>query len=395
MKIAWIEIWSGLSGDMLLGALLDAGWSEDRLRVAVESLNLGPFRLEVERRQHRGMTGIGLRVEVPADPPHRRYDDVVRILEAATLPADARRHALEAFRLLAEAEARVHGVSVGQVHFHEVGAFDSIVDIVGCAVAVHELGLERIWASPVPISHGEVRIAHGVTPVPAPATALLLEGWPVRADDASGEFVTPTAAALLRALAEPDARIPEMRVARVGYGAGTREHPRLPNLVRVWIGEASPEDRPAREDLVYGQVSVIEAQMDDIDPRFLSTVADQLLDAGALDVYRTPVLMKKGRLGTLVTIVARPDAADRLAGRLLDSTSTLGVRVRSEGRWEAPRRLEEVQTSLGPVRVKWVGVEGRRIPSVEHDDIVRISRESGLPLEEIRFRVLRETLPPG
>jgi uncharacterized protein (TIGR00299 family) protein len=393
MKIGWIELWSGLSGDMLLGALLDAGWSEERLRAAIDLLGLGPNRLVVERRGHHGLTGLGIRLApLETDPPHRGYAEIRRLLEGVPLPRDVRDRSLDAFRLLGEAEARVHGVPLERVHFHELGACDSLVDIVGSILAAHELGLRVLRAGPVPLGRGEIRIDHGTVPAPAPATAILLEGWPVFPDPVEGEFVTPTAAVLLRVLAEPGP-MPAMRLERVGYGAGTREHPRLPNLVRLWIGEEGFSAGAPDSGSELRQVAVLETQIDDMNPRFVASLADELLGAGALDVFQVPVSMKKGRVGILLTVIARPEEGDSLAQRILKLSSTLGVRVRMEARWEIGREIQVLPTSFGPVRVKWATGAERRIPSVEHADVVRISKETGLPWEEIRVRILRE-IPP-
>jgi uncharacterized protein (DUF111 family) len=267
------------------------------------------------------------------------------------------------------------------------------VDVVGTIAGLFELGVERLTASPVPLGRGEIRIDHGAVPVPAPATAILLEGWPVRPDEVEGEFVTPTAATLLRILAEPAEAMPPMWLRRVGYGAGTREHPRLPNLVRLWIGDGNQREMASPSEVEYRQVSVLETQVDDMDPRFLSLLADELLELGALDAYRTPVVMKKGRLGTLLTVVAPPSEADRLAQEVLRRSSTLGVRVRLDGRWETPREIQTLTTGLGVFRVKWRGPQGGRMPTVEYEDLVRASKATGRSVGEIEFRILSEILP--
>jgi pyridinium-3,5-bisthiocarboxylic acid mononucleotide nickel chelatase len=410
VRTAWLDFWTGLAGDMFVGALLDAGWEADRLRRAVDSFGLGPLHLEIERRTHQGFTGLGIRVVPPPDSPHRGLREIRAILGAADVPREVRSRALEVFALLAEVEGRIHGTEPERVHFHEVGAADALVDIVGTVLGLHDLGVDKVVAGPVPIGGGEIRMAHGLVPGPAPATAILLEGWPVRPAGVEGEFFTPTAAALLRSLARPAVEMPAMRIERVGYGAGTRRHPTRPNLIRIWIGSedslaggnaagmaaaAGPAADPVALAPLLTRVAVLETQIDDMDPRFLASVADSLLAEGALDVYRAPVLMKKGRLGVLLSVICRVPEAGRISGLILSRTTTLGVRMREEGRWELPRRTETVRTELGEVRLKWAGLAGSERPAPEYEDLLRISQEHGLSLEEVQRRILRSMPDPS
>lgn len=416
-RTAWIEFWTGLSGDMFVGALLDAGWSETSLRAGVEALGLGALGIEVVRRRHRGLTGLGITVTAPGEDKARHFTEIAALIEGASLPERPRRRAIEVFRLLGEAEARIHGIPLERVHFHEIGAVDSIVDIVAVCLAVEELGIGELFAGAVPIGRGFVSMDHGRLPVPAPAASLLLAGWPIRMVEDEGEFLTPTAAALLRVLARPRSTMPSMRVEAVGFGAGTREHPSHPNLVRIWIGERTesaglrawetadagvagppvgelsgpgPEAGAAVSIPRLDRVSVLGTQVDDMDPRYLALLADQLLGAGALDVSRTAVSMKKGRLGTRLEVICRPDDAFRMARMILAESTTLGVRVREEGRWELPRQEEQVTTSLGPVRVKRVGRERGDRLVLEFDEVVRLAEAAGRPVEEIRALLSRE-----
>ncbi|MFN8546693.1 MAG: LarC family nickel insertion protein [Candidatus Eisenbacteria bacterium] len=239
MRIAHLEFWSGLAGDMFVGALLDAGWPEERLREVVSALDLGSVEIEVERRTHRGLSGVGIRVRAAKDPHARHLEEILKLIDAARIPARAKETATRAFRLLGEAEAKIHGIPIERVHFHEVGAADSIVDFVATATALADLEIERVTAGAIPLTTGWVEMDHGGLRGPGPATALLLEGWPVHSVPVEGEFFTPTAAALLRAVAIPLEVTPNMQVERVGYGAGTRPHPQLPNLVRLWLGQAT------------------------------------------------------------------------------------------------------------------------------------------------------------
>jgi uncharacterized protein (TIGR00299 family) protein len=300
--------------------------------------------------------------------------------------------ALAVFERIAEAEARVHGVPVETIHFHEIGALDSIVDVVAAAQAIEDLGIDRLTASPIPIGGGTVRMEHGLLPVPAPATAMLLEGWPILSVPDSGEFITPTGAALLAVLAHPEAQLPSMRVRRVGWGAGTKEHPRLPNLVRLWLGEPAPSVTESRP-LSVRTVSVLETQLDDCDPRWLALETEQLRREGALDVFLDPAQMKKGRLGTRVTVIAAVESADRLARILLERTPSLGVRIREERRWEVERREGWVETPLGRVRVKWVRRPDGWIPRVEADEVARLSAARGESASDIAEMLLRALGP--
>lgn len=406
MTTAYFELWTGLSGDMFVGAFLDAGWPEERLRWGIDALHLGKIDVEVERRKHGGFVGQGIRVRPEPDPPHRGYPEIRDLLGASELPERVRERATEVFHRLGEVEARIHGVSLSEIHFHEIGALDSIVDITSAVLALEEMGVERLLAGPVPLTRGRVETAHGSIPVPAPATAMLLEGWPVRSSPVEGEFVTPTAAALLQVLGHPAETMPPLRVRKVGHGAGTLRHPELPNLVRLWIGEEPDrEETPAGVEGSGGEapwirrrICVLETQIDDLEPRPLAVLSDRLLDAGALDVLRVPVLMKKGRQGTLLAVLARPGSDTvRLLHRILLESTTLGVRVREEDRWELPRAEQTVDTALGRVRVKWSWGPAGPSARPEFEDVVRIALDRGLPVVEVQRRTeaeLRNLEPP-
>lgn len=383
MRIAHLEFWSGLAGDMFVGALLDAGWPEERLREVVSALDLGSVEIEVERRTHRGLSGVGIRVRAAKDPHARHLEEILKLIDAARIPARAKETATRAFRLLGEAEAKIHGIPIERVHFHEVGAADSIVDFVATATALADLEIERVTAGAIPLTTGWVEMDHGRLPVPAPATALLLEGWPVHSVPVEGEFFTPTAAALLRAVAIPLEVTPNMQVERVGYGAGTRPHPQLPNLVRLWLGQATEE--MVESDVVF----VLETQVDDMEPRQLALLSEDLMAQGALDVLRTPVGMKKGRLGTAITVIATPKDADRLALRLLDRSTSIGVRMRREQRRTLRRKIETIETEFGPARVKWAEAPSGPRVVPEYEDVRRIAVECDLPFAQVEERIRR------
>lgn len=465
MKIAFLETWTGLSGDMWVGAFLDAGWPEARLHEIVSALALPSVEVAIERRVHRGLSGLGIRVHAPEDAPHRGLTEIEAILRAAPLPDRARELALATFRRLGEVEARIHAVPIDAVHFHEIGAADSIIDIVAATCAVVDLGIECVLAGPLPLSEGEVLMDHGRLPVPAPATSLLLAGWPVRPVEATGEFLTPTAAALLSVLARPVSGFPNLSVLAVGFGAGTRSHPLYPNLLRLWIGEsgdvfpaalrgsghtasvagshivrlvgddsgepahshvhphphphpdphaqgshrtdppthahthqprAEVEERPANATVNSARVRgwrlrkilVLETQLDDMDPRFVAALTEDLLLSGALEVYRTAVAMKKGRNGVQITVLCEPATEVGLTALLFEGSTTLGVRRREEDRMELERELSTVETPWGRVRVKR---SPGGPPRAEYEDLRRISLETGTPLLGLA-RVMEEWL---
>jgi uncharacterized protein (TIGR00299 family) protein len=291
--------------------------------------------------------------------------------------------ATRVFRRIGVAEAKVHGCAIEEVHFHEVGAVDSIVDVVGAAIGLHALGIERIHASSLPLGGGMIRTRHGLLPAPAPATLELIAqvGAPTRPAPGDGELVTPTGAAILAELAT--FAQPPMRVHRVGYGFGTKEFP-WPNAVRLWLGEPlSPAAGAPKADLLRDEVVVIETNLDDTTPEVLGYAMERLLGAGALDVYFTPIQMKKNRPGTLLGVIARPDRVEVLSDVILSETTSLGVRTRSADRLIAERREERVETPLGTVGVKLKRLGDRWIASPEYEDCARIARERDVPLAEV------------
>ena len=372
MLICYLDAFSGISGDMTVGALLDAGLDFDGLNDALRSLGTGAaFRAEKVRRQ--GIAATKFHVEGDETKEHRHLPQIVRILEAAAIPARARDHAIAVFQRLAEAVAKVHGVPVDKVHFHEVGAVDSICDIAGACYGFDALGIEAIYSSALNVGGGTVRTEHGVLPVPAPATAELLRGKPIYARGPEVELTTPTGAAIASTLAAGFGPMPAMRISATGYGAGGRDFPEHANVLRLMIGEKSQ----AAESTT---VSIIEANIDDSTPEVLGYAMERLLEAGALDVTMTPLLMKKNRPGTLLSVIARPEDQERLAQIVLLETSTLGLRMLTAERRVQARSIVEVETPHGKVRVK-VSASGAVAP--EYEDCRRLARETGTPLRQI------------
>ena len=382
MKLAYFDCFAGASGDMILGALMDAGLSPDDLRERLSALRLPDWQLNVRRVVKRGLAATSVEVESEAEHTERTLSDIEALIANSALPERDRTLVLHVFRRLAEAEARVHGVSPAAVHFHEVGAVDAIVDVVGAVSGLNLLGVERVHVSPLPLGRGFVRAAHGLLPLPAPAVVELLRGAPVVGVETDGETVTPTGAAILTTLASSYGAPPSFTIRSVGYGAGRREA-EYPNALRVLIGEMEIEAEA--EWLV-----LIETNIDDLNPQVYDHVINRLLSASALDVWLTPVQMKKNRPGVLVSIVCQPADEAALTEILFRETTTLGVRRQMIERRRLPREIREVQTRFGPARVKVAFVGGQPLRAVpEYDDCKRLAEASGVPLREVLAEVGR------
>ncbi len=391
MRIGYFDCFSGVSGDMILGALVDAGLPLADVQAALDGLRVSGIQLSAETVKRGAFRGTLVRVRTEErGHPHRHLSDILQILEAADLPAEARADAGRIFGRLAEAEASAHGVAVEKIHFHEVGALDSIADIVGAAWGIRRLGLEAIHVSPINLGSGFITGAHGKMPVPAPGTAALLVGLPAYGSDIPAELTTPTGAAILATLASGHGPMPAMIVERVAYGAGQREIAAQPNLLRVIIGNAAA-------GLDRDQIAVLEANIDDMNPQFFEPLLDHLFEAGALDVSLTPLLMKKSRPGSLLTVLAEPSDSDRLASLILDHSTTFGVRCRTASRWKRARDFVTATTSYGPVRIKR-GWEGDRLSILtpEYEDCRRLALAAGLPIQVVydAAQQAARTLPP-
>jgi uncharacterized protein (TIGR00299 family) protein len=391
--IAYLDCFSGVSGDKFLGALLDAGFPVEQLREALAGLGLGEHEIIAQRATRGGIACAHVVVESSAKQPDRAWPAIRELIAWSGLTEPVKDGALRTFELLAEAEAKVHGVAVDDVHFHEVGALDSIIDIVGVSAGITALGISELVVSPVAIGFGTVETEHGTLPVPAPATAELLLGMPTYAGEVEGELTTPTGAALVRALATSFGRMPLVVPIATGYGGGTRELP-IPNVLRLTIAEpaeaagadaslaTSPVDG-TRQDAGSEEVVVLETNIDHLTAEQLSFAAERLLAEGALDVWHTGIVMKKGRPAVAFAAMATPDSADRLASLVMELTGVLGVRVTPTRRIVAPRWEATVETSLGPVRVKVSRIGGRDRVRAEHDDVARIALQTGRPIDEI------------
>ncbi len=368
--IAHLDCSTGISGDKLLGALVDAGFPLERLAEALRGMGLGAVTVTSARERSHGVSATGISVTEPG-APRRHWREIRALLDGAPLAGPVRTGALAAFAALAEAEAAVHGCTVGDVHFHEIGAADTIADIVGVALGLHELGIKRLECSPVAVGSGTVATEHGVMPVPAPATALLLAGVPVVAGPAAGELTTPTGAALLRAHAAAYGAIPAITLRRVGTGCGTRDIG-TPNVCRLLMGEEAVHD-PSHDETV-----VLETNIDHLTPEELATAADRLRAAGALDVWQTPIVMKKGRAAVMLSVLSDAGGAAGLAERIIAETGTLGVRILTAERRVVERDVAEIETSLGRARFKIATLpDGTRTLRVESDDAMAIAAARG------------------
>ncbi len=382
--LAYLDCGSGISGDKFLGALIGAGFSADALAETVATLDLGDFELTVEATSRGGIAAVGVTVGC-GEQPARRWADIRALLEGSSLVEAVKAGALAAFGELAEAEARVHGVSVDHVHFHEVGAVDSIVDIVGVAAGLAALGVDELVVSPVATGFGTVETSHGTLPVPAPATAELLVGVPSYAGEVEGELTTPTGAVLVRTFASGFGRMPLAVPVAVGYGAGSRELP-VPNVARLTLAESVAAECDAADSeggIGAETVTVLETNIDHLTPEHLAFVAERLLEAGALDVWRTPIVMKKGRAAAALSVMVPSDAAGRFSALVMELTGALGVRRATVTRDVVPRIIASVETSFGPVRVKVATIAGARRFRPEFDDVAEIARREGIPVDEV------------
>jgi TIGR00299 family protein len=391
MRALYFDCFAGASGDMILGALIDAGADVNELQAQLASLGLSGYRINVERVKRSGIAATKFNVAVDeANQPHRHLKDISEIINRSTLSDLTRQRALRAFELLADAEAHVHATTRDRIHFHEVGAVDSIIDTVGAMIGFELLGVERFFASALRVGHGTVKAAHGLMPVPAPATAELLRDIPIYAGDLEGEFVTPTGAAIIASLCEVFGPLPEMKITKTGYGAGTRDPQGFPNALRVMLGELMIEDQSSRRvnEVRFGReesICVIESNIDDMNPQAFGFVMDRAFALGALDVLLTATQMKKSRPGVMLTILCEPAARETILEMLLAETTTLGVRYYEAKRRVLARTLETVETRYGQVRVK-VARDGERTLHFqpEYEDCALLARQLGVPVIEVQ-----------
>ena len=401
MKLLYLDCFAGTSGDMFLGALLDLGVSEDALRTELEKLHLPGYRISSRRVTKQNISATKFDVTVFVDAAvrspspmlhavvheHRGYAEIAAMIEKSGLSKRVKDRALGVFRRIGEAEAKIHGIPLERIHFHEIGAVDSIVDIVGACIAVELLGVDEIHASPPRLGSGFVETAHGRFPVPAPATLELLRGIPVQPSNEAFELVTPTGAALLAEFCSRFGPLPAMSIEKIGYGAGTRDLEKTPNVLRAILGETSAVVSTAEE---ADAVAVIETNIDDMNPQLFGDVMERLLTAGALDVFLTPVQMKKNRPGTLLTVLCERNAVDRLAELVLTHTTSFGVRVHEAQRRKLARDIVKVKTRFGEIEVKIGRLRGRIVSrSPEFESCKQAAAKFTVTVKEVHNEATR------
>jgi len=379
MKIAYFDCFSGAAGDMIMGALLDAGLPYDDFKAEIRKIGLSGYELSSEHVTKHQIAATKFTVKISGKQPYRSLREITEIITDSGLSESAREKSIAIFNRLAEAEAAAHGEPVEKVHFHEIGAVDAIIDICGAVAGLEMMGIEKIYCSPLVLGTGSVQTDHGPMPVPAPATVELTRNIPVRFTGIESELTTPTGAAIITKLA--DFMPPERFIfEKVGYGAGSRDLPDLPNLLRIMIGEIDL-------DLECDNVTIMETNLDRATPEALGGVIDELLAAGALDVFVTPVTMKKNRPGHGLTLICEPDKKDKLAGIVFTRGLTLGIRVETVSRIKLPRRETKVTTSGGIVSVKIAVCDGRKIILPEFDDVTAAMKKAGKSYEDIYFEI--------
>ena len=395
MKTLYFDCFAGASGNMILGGLIALGVDRDQLVKELESLSPAEFSIEIEKVDRSGISATHAKVVVPEEKAHRHLRDIEKIIRDANLAERVKRRALATFTRLAEAEAKVHGIDIQKVHFHEVGAMDAIIDVVGSCIGFELLGVDRFVCSKIHVGSGFVQMAHGTYPVPPPAVAELLTGLPIYSTEVEGELITPTGAAIISALCDNYGVIPEMVVEQMGYGAGSREYRSFPNVLRLMLGETQvskidPEQREI-QGVCNSQIDhliMLETNIDDISPQVLGFVMERSLELGSLDCWFTPIQMKKNRPATKLSILCTLDMRERLIQLLYAETTTLGVRSVNIERHSLPRETVKVKTVFGEVDVK-VARFGDKVVNVmpEYEHVRSLAIQNNVP-----FRVVHEAV---
>lgn len=389
MKILYFDCPTGISGDMFLSSLIDMGVGFDAITAELEKLPVDRIDIEIGKEVRHSVTGTTFRVKTTEAAHHRTFADIKAIIDASSLSAGVKALSTEIFSLIAQAEGKVHGISADEVHFHEVGAMDSIIDIIGAAMAIESLGPVKVFCSPVPLGSGTARTMHGVIPIPAPATVEILKGVPIASSTIPFELTTPTGAAIIKTLAEGFGPMPAMTIERTGYGAGKKDFKETANLLRVFMGTSADASKDASEgadeeaDEEAG-LTVLETNIDDMSPQIAGYLIERLLDAGALEAYFTPVQMKKSRPGLLLTVLCEAEKSGPLTDLIFAESTTIGVRSYPVSRRCLERRTEEVTTPYGRIRVKVSVNKGVVVTSQpEYEDCRKAALESGVPLKRV------------
>ena len=386
MNIAYFDTLAGISGDMTLGALVSAGVPFDELKNELRALGIGGFELQSRHMERNGMVATKVDVVISEQPHyHRHLKDIEELIDKSSLSENVKERAKKIFREVAIAESIVHSTAIEKVHFHEVGAIDSLVDIIGVSICLEKLGIQAVYSSPVKVgSGGLVKSQHGALPVPTPATMEILKGYPLVLTDIPFELTTPTGAAIIKALSQGMLTTEKIRISAVGYGAGGREIEQLPNLLRVFIGTLDP-------DYLADEIVSLETNIDDMNPEIYPYVIEKLLTAGAHDAYMIPIVMKKGRPAIILSVLVERSKIDRCLDILFRETTTLGIRIQPVERKILPRSTKQVQTSFGIVSVKVIILEGKEQLRVEFEECKRIAAEKKLPLAAV-YRKLEQEL---
>lgn len=371
MSVGYFDCFSGVAGDMVLGAFIDAGLPLSHLEKELKKLKLGGYKLELKAGRHSGFTGSKLHVHVIKEPGFSWYSDIKALINKSSMTIGVKKTALSIFAILAKAEAHVHGRTINKVHFHEVGGLDSIIDIVGVAIAVEYFNLEKIYSSPLPVTRGRIKCTHGILPVPAPATLEIIKGVPVEPAMVKDEIVTPTGASIIKALSAGYGASPLRKILKTGYGFGDKKYKDHPNCLRLFIGEGCP-------------LYVVEANIDDMNPEFYPHVIQLLLDAGAVDAGIIPMIMKKGRPGAMVQVLAEETDKKRLIKIILKETTTFGVRYFPVEREMASREIKKVKTKWGVVGVKVARYDNQTTTiAPEYRDCQKIAAKKNVPIKDV------------
>lgn len=383
-KIAYFDCFSGISGDMTLGVLVDLGLKPEILKDELSKLNLDGYKINFNKVQKHGITATKVDIEFEDHDHHhgRHLSDIIKLISESQLNDDIKTIAKKIFTKLGEAEAKVHNVDIEKIHFHEVGAVDSILDIVGSAIGINILGIDKIFSSPLPLGQGFAKSSHGVIPIPAPATVELLRGIPAKPTEIYAELVTPTGAAIISTLAEDFGPMPNMVIENVGYGAGTKDFTEQPNLLRVIVGTS-------KNIYENDTVNIIETNIDDMSPQIYDLLMDKLFSIGAFDVFLTPIIMKKNRPAIKLTVLVENTKLQEACECILSETTTMGVRIYEANRKKLGRQMTEVETEFGKVNVK-LGKIGDDVIKIipEYDDCKRLAQKNSVPIMKIHQAVL-------
>jgi len=384
-KIAWIDCSSGVAGSMLLGALLDLGFDPGKIKALSRSFKLGKVRFTVERKKRSGISGLLVKIIPESRQPERNFSEIKKIISQASLPETVKNKSIETFRTLASAEAKVHGTGIDQIHFHELGAVDTIIDVAGVILGFHELGVEEIFCSRVRLGSGQVKCAHGVLPVPAPATLCLMKGLPVSGgSEGDGELATPTGAVLVRSLATGFGPLPEMELQKIGCGLGERDLETRPNVLRIVLGKS-----PARTE----QLLQLETTIDDMNPEFMEPLVNALYSAGALETALIPAQLKKNRPGIILRILGRKPALDDIVQTVFKHSTTTGIRFFELDRVALKREMTMVKTAFGVVPVKEITLPGGAVRiHPEYEQLHKIAKKNNVSLLDLEQEVKTEWL---